>query len=325
MFTRRQTLGASLGAPLAGALLAAPALAQPTWPNRPVRFVIPFAPGGPVEIPARFIAEHLTRRLGQPFIVETRPGAGSALGTRSVIASTDGHNFLFTTSAVSILPAIMRDPGYDPFADLLPVTLVTEAPMGVLVRPDSPIKDLNDLMAKVRAQPGSVTFGTAGIGATTHMAGELLKARAGVDLLHIPYRGAGQSVAALYAGDTDLLIVGLLEVMQHVREGRLRALAVTSPQRSPAMPDVPSLAEVAPGYGVTIWYAMFAPRGTPDSVVAKLAEEMAPLARGTSLAERVIASGAQLPLSGPGPLAERMRVEVPMWKAIAAAARIQAE
>lgn len=315
--TRRALMGA------AATLLPLPAVAQANWPTKPVRFIIPFAPGGPVEIPARFIAEHLQRRLGQPFIVETRPGAGGLLGTRAVMATPDAHNFLFTTSAITILPAVMRDPGYDPIADFMPVSIVLDAPMGVLVRPDSPIRDLADLVARAKARPGSISFATAGNGATTHMGGELFKARAGIDLLHVPYRGAGQSVTALYAGDTDLLIVGLLETMSHVREGRLRAIAVTSPQRSPVLPDVPSLAEAAPGYGVTIWYAMFAPKGTPQAVVDTLAAEMAPLAQGSSLAQRLEAAGAKLVLSGPGPLGERMRVEVPMWKAIAESANIR--
>ncbi len=319
---RRALMGA------AATLLPLPAVSQPApsqanWPSKPVRFIIPFAPGGPVEIPARFIAEHLQRRLGQPFIVETRPGAGGLLGTRAVMATPDAHNFLFTTSAITILPAVMRDPGYDPIADFMPVSIVLDAPMGVLVRPDSPIRDLADLVARAKARPGSISFATAGNGATTHMGGELFKARAGIDLLHVPYRGAGQSVTALYAGDTDLLIVGLLETMSHVREGRLRAIAVTSPQRSPVLPDVPSLAEAAPGYGVTIWYAMFAPKGTPQAVVDTLAAEMAPLAQGSSLAQRLEAAGAQLVLSGPGPLGERMRVEVPMWKTIAESANIR--
>jgi tripartite-type tricarboxylate transporter receptor subunit TctC len=209
--SRRTLLGAAASLPLLRPGLAA--AQAPAWPNRTSRFLIPFAPGGPVEVPARFIAEHLTRRLGQPFIVETRPGAGGLLGLRQVLASTDGHTFLFTTSAVSILPAVMRDPGYDPFTDLMPVSIISEAPMGVLVRPDSPIRDLADLVARAKARPGSISFGTAGNGATTHMAGELFKARAGIDLLHVPYRGAGQSVTALYAGDTDLLIVGLIETM----------------------------------------------------------------------------------------------------------------
>jgi len=318
--SRRAILGA------AAAIPARPAAAQPApWPTRPVRFIVPFAPGGPVEIPGRFIAEHLARRLGQPFLVETRPGAGGVLGLRAVLSARDGHSFLLTTSAVAILPAVAPDAGYDPIADLMPVTVVSESPVGLLTRPDSPIRDPADLLARARARPGGVSFATAGNGTTTHMAGELLRARAGVDLLHVPYRGAAQSVNALYAGDVDTLFVGLAEAMGHVRDGRLRALAVTSPERSPALPDVPSLAEAAPGYGVTIWYGLFAPPGTPDAVVARLAAEMAPLARGTPLADRMEASGARLVLSGPDALAARMRAEVPEWAAIARAAGIRIE
>ncbi|WP_426955537.1 Bug family tripartite tricarboxylate transporter substrate binding protein [Muricoccus radiodurans] len=319
---RRALIGAAAAAPLLPG--AARAQARP-WPTRPVRFIIPFAPGGPVEVPARPIADHLGQRLGQPFIVETRPGAGGALGIQHVVASNDGHTLLFTTSSVAILPALMRDPGYDPFRDLVPITMISDAPMALLSRPDGKVRDLADLIARSRAQPGSVSFASSGTGSTTHLAGELLKARAGVELLHIPYRGAGQAVNALYAGDTDLLVTGLIETIPHVREGRLRAVAVTSAERSPALPDVPSLAEVAPGYAITIWYCLFGPRGTPDAVVTRIAEEVAPLAQGSLLAQRLEDSGAKLLLTGPGPLTERMRVEVPQWKDIAERANIRQE
>jgi tripartite-type tricarboxylate transporter receptor subunit TctC len=309
-----------------GLSLARPALAQGrAWPTRPVRFIIPFAPGGPVEVPARPIAEHLGKRLGQPFIVETRPGAGGALGVQTVVTSTDQHTLLFTTSSVAILPALMRDPGYDPFRDLVPITLISDAPMALLARPDSHIRDLADLAAKSREKPGSISFASSGSGSTTHLAGELLKARAGVELLHIPYRGAGQAVNALYAGDTDLLVTGLIETIPHVRDGRLRAIAVTSAERSPALPDVPALSEIAPGYGMSIWYAMFGPRDTPESVVARIAEEVAPLAQDSesAMARRLEASGVKLLLTGPAPLAERLRLEVPQWKEIAATSGIR--
>jgi tripartite-type tricarboxylate transporter receptor subunit TctC len=290
-----------------------------------VRFVVPFAPGGPVEVPARFIADHLSKKLGQSVIVEARPGAGGALGIQHVLQAGDGHTILFTTSSVTILPALQRDPGYDPFRDLVPVTLVSEAPMALLARPDWPVRDLKDFVAQAKARPAHFSFGSSGSGSTTHLAGELLKVRAGIDILHVPYRGAGQAVNALYAGDTDLLVTGLIETIPHVREGRLRAIAVTSAARSPALPDVPAIAEVAPGYAMVIWYAMLAPRGTPPEVVEKLAREVAPLREGTELARRMEESGARLPLDGPGPLAERLREEVPLWKQVAAAAGIRPE
>jgi tripartite-type tricarboxylate transporter receptor subunit TctC len=313
-------------AALAAAAPAAHAQGQSRpWPSRTVRFVVPFAPGGPVEVPARFIADHLSRKLGQSVIVEARPGAGGALGIQHVVQAGDGHTILFTTSSVAILPALQRDPGYDPFRDLVPVTLVSEAPMALLARPDWPVRDLEDFVAQAKARPAHFSFGSSGTGSTTHLAGELLKVRAGIDILHVPYRGAGQAVNALYAGDTDLLVTGLIETIPHVREGRLRAIAVTSATRSPALPDVLAIAEVAPGYSMVIWYAMLAPRGTPPEVVEKLAREVAPLREGTELARRMEESGARLPLDGPGPLAERLREEVPLWKQVAAAAGIRAE
>jgi tripartite-type tricarboxylate transporter receptor subunit TctC len=306
------------------AALARPAVAQ-GWPTRPVRFVIPFAAGGPVELPARFIAERLTTTLGQPVLVEARPGAGGALGIQAVLAANDGHTLLFTTSSVVILPALMRNPGFDPVQDLLPVSLVSDAPMALLARADWPVRDLADLLRQARARPGHFSFGSSGAGSTTHLAGELLKVRAGIDLLHVPYRGAGQAVNALYAGDTDLLVTGLIETLRHVRDGRLRAIAVTSATRSPVLPDVPAIAEQVPDYAMSIWYAMFAPRGTPPEVVDRLARELAPLRSGNRLAEQMEASGAELLLDGPAPLAARVAREVPQWKALVTAARITVE
>jgi tripartite-type tricarboxylate transporter receptor subunit TctC len=309
-----------------GAALALPAAARAqSWPTRPVRFVIPFAAGGPVEVPARLLADRLGAALGQPVIVETRPGAGGSLGIQAVVQSNDAHTFLFTTSSVVILPALMRNPGYDPFTDLVPISQITDAPMAFVARQDWPVKDLAELLRLAKQNPGKYSFGSSGAGSTTHLGGELLKVRAGIDLLHVPYRGAGQAVNALYAGDTDLLVTGLIETQRHVREGRLRAIAVTSAQRSPVLPDVPAVAEQVPDYAITIWYCMFGPRGTPPAVVQRIAEELAKERQGSRLAEQMAASGTTLLLDGPGPLAARVAREVPMWKDLVARAGIQLE
>jgi tripartite-type tricarboxylate transporter receptor subunit TctC len=229
---------------LAGAtLLARPARAQVPWPSRPIRFIVPFAAGGPVEVPARFLADALGRSLGQPVLVEPRPGAGGALGAQAVVQANEAHTLLFTTSSIAILPALMENPGYDPFRDLVPITMVSEAPMVILARPDNAIRDLADLLARARARPGAITYATSGVGSTTHLGGALLGVRAGIDLLHVPYRGAGPAVTALLAGDTDLLVIGTIEALPHVRDGRMRAIAVTGPSRSAALPQVPAVAE----------------------------------------------------------------------------------
>ena len=302
----------------------APAHAQAAWPNRPIRFIVPFAPGGPVEIPARFIADALGSRLGQPVVVETRPGAGGSLGVQAVVQANDPHTLLVTTASVAIVPALMANPGYDPFRDLVPISMVSEAPMVLLAKPDHPIRDLADLLARSRARPGSVSYASSGVGSATHLGGALLGVRAEIELLHVPYRGAGQAINALYAGDTDLMVTGSIEALSHIREGRLKALGVTSRERSASLPDVPAISEAVPGYEMTIWYAMFGPRNTPPEVVARLNREIAPLARGTPLANRMEESGAKLLLDGPERLAERLRVEVPMWREVVAKAGIQA-
>lgn len=307
------------------ALLPIAARAQPAWPSRAIRFIVPFAPGGPVEVPARFIADSLSGTLGQPVVVEARPGAGGALGVQTVVQANDPHTLLFTTSSVAILPGLMRDPGYDPLRDLVPITMVSEAPMVLLAKPDNPIRDLDDLLRRAKAEPGRISYASSGAGSTTHLAGALLGVRAGVDLLHVPYRGAGQAVNALYAGDTDMLVTGTIEALPHVRDGRLKAIAITSAARMAALPDVPAIGEKVPGYAMTIWYAMLGPRGTPPQVVERLAREVAPLATGTPLARRMEESGARLLLDGPQRLAERLRTEVPLWKEVAAAAGIRAE
>ena len=320
--TRRAALSA-LG--VTAAALTAPALAQTAWPSRTIRLIVPFAPGGPVEVPARFLADHLSRSLGQAVLVETRPGAGGSIGAREVVQANDPHTLLVSTTGVAIAPALMRNPGYDPLADLTPLTVISDAPMVLLCKPDHPIRNLAELIARAKAQPGAITYATSGVGSTTHMGGALFGVRAGIDLLHVPYRGAAQATTATLAGDTDLLVVGTIEALPHLRDGRLRAIAVTSGDRVGAMPGVPSIGEAVPGFDLSIWYAMFGPRNTPPEVVARIAREVAPLARGNVLAERMEASGAKLLLDGPARLAERMRVEVPQWREVAQAAGIRAE
>lgn len=309
---------------MAAAGLPRPGHAE-AWPSRPVRFIIPFAAGGPVELPGRFLADRLTQTLGQPVLVETRPGAGGALGIQAVLQANDGHTLLFTTSSVVILPALMRDPGYDPIRDLVPITQISDAPMALVARVDWPVRDLRDFLQQAKARPGQFSFASSGAGSTTHLAGELLKVRAGIDILHVPYRGAGQAVNALYAGDTDLLVTGLIETLRHVREGRLRAIAVTGATRSPVLPDVPAIAELVPDYEISIWYGLFGPRGTPQPVVDRLAQELATQRTGTRLAEQMAASGAELLLDGPAPLAARVEREVPRWKELVASAGIRIE
>jgi tripartite-type tricarboxylate transporter receptor subunit TctC len=308
------------------AALAGPAFAQAGWPTRPIRFVSPFAPGGPQEVPARIIADHLSQRLGQPVIIESRPGAGSAVGTQFVAREPDGHSFLVTTTSFATLPAIMKDPGFDPFADLVPVTLISESSLLLAARADAPFADFAGLLAAAKARPGRISVGSAGIGSSTHLAMALLQSRAGIELLHVPYRGVTQSLTALLAGDINLWTGDPSIPAAQLQEGKIRPLAVTTAARSPALPDVPAIGEAVPGYAVPFWFALLGGKATPPEAVAVLMRELTPLrAADSPLARRMAQLGATLLLTGPEALTARLRQEVPQWKQVAAATGITPE
>ncbi|WP_149535690.1 Bug family tripartite tricarboxylate transporter substrate binding protein [Siccirubricoccus phaeus] len=327
---RRDLLISSLALPglalpaLAQPALAQPALAQPRWPNRPLRFVVPFAAGGPVEIPARFLAEALAPVLGQPVVVETRGGAGGAVGAQAVIASQDGHTFLFTTGAIAIQPALQPEIGYDPQKDLVPVSLISEAPMGFAARPNGRVKDLPGLIALAKADPGAVTIGSSGNGTTTHMVSALFALRAGIEWTHVPYRGGGQMVGAFLGGDIDLMSVDLATGMPHAKEGRAVFIGQSGTARSPVIPDVPCLQEVVPGAALSIWFALLGPKGTPPEVVQKLAGALAGF-RTSALAGLMAQNGGALLLTPPEALAARLNTELPLWRQVVAQAGLKAD
>ncbi len=311
---------------LAGTTLCRAAIAQPfRWPQRTVRFIVPFAPGGPVEVPARFIADYLTPRLGQNVIVEARPGAGGALGIQLVAQSTDQHSLVFTTGSVAILPSLQKNPGYDPIRDLTPVSVISESAMAINVRTESAIRDLNDLLARARAVPGRITFGSSGVGTTTHLLGELLKVRAEIDMLHVPYRGTGQGLGALYAGDVDLLLTDASVPIPHIRDGRMRTIAVSSAAPITALPGVPTVASAVPGFSMVLWFALLGPANLPPQAVELLAREIDPLRDTSVLAQRMEAAGGKLLVTGPEELAERIRQEVPLWRQVVRMAGITPE
>jgi tripartite-type tricarboxylate transporter receptor subunit TctC len=257
-------------------------------------------------------------------VVENRSGAGGALGIRTVAQATDGHTLLHTTSAVAVLPALQRDPGFDPMSDLLPITMTAASPIMLVVRADSPLRDFAAYLAKARAEPGRVSFGSSGIGTTVHLAGELLRARASLDLLHVPYRGSSPSATALLAGEVDSSFLSPIEVLPHIQGGRMRALACCARNRTPLLPDAPSITELVPEYdGVQLWFALFGPRDLTAGTVATLMRELAPLRTGAPLAERMAEVGADTLLDGPDILAARLRAEVPLWRSIAERAGIR--
>lgn len=312
---------------LAGAAVAVarPSCAAEPWPSRPTRIIVPFAPGGTTDIPARIIAEYLQRQLGKPFVVENRSGGGGAVGIRAAVQSTDGHTLLHSTSSVAVVPALQRDPGFEPIADLVPITMTAASPILLVVRENSPFRDFAGYLARARAEPGKVSFSSSGIGTTVHLAAEVLRARGRVDLLHVPYRGSAPSATAVLAGEVDSGFLSPIEVLPHIRAGRMRALANCALTRT-LLSDVPTIAEYVPDYdGTQLWFALFGPRGLPPEVVALLMRELAPLREASVLTERMAEVGAATLLDGPGPLAARMEVEVPLWKSIVEAAGIPRE
>ncbi|MDB5372443.1 MAG: transporter [Belnapia sp.] len=330
--TRRGFGVALLAAPaLAAPALVTPALATaafaqaPAWPNRPVRLISPFAPGGPQDVPARFFVEALTPKLGQPLVYDSRAGAGGAVGMQHVAQATDGHSFLITSNAVATLPAIRRDLGFDPFIDLLPVTLVMQSPFTFVVRADGPAS-FAAFLDQARAAPNRLTFGSSGVGASTHLTMALLMQQAEVALTHVPYRGAQLVMSALLAGDIDCFVGDLSVPLEHIRAGTARCIAVTTAARAPLLPEVPAAGELVPGFASTLWYGLFAARATAPEAVRRMLAELQPLRDPNGeLTRRLEERGAELLLTGPGPLAARLRDEVPQWRAVVAAAGIRAE
>lgn len=311
---------------LAIAWAAAPAAAQEAWPARPIRLVIPFAPGGPIDTVGRMIGEKLRERLGQPFIIDNRAGAGGSIGLRAVVQSpADGYAFVLTSSSLAILPALYANLGFDPRTDLAPISLVAEIATTIVVRADHRFGSLQALLDEAKANPGSVTYGTSGIGSSNHLSGAMLAATARLDLTHVPYRGAAQAMNALYSGDIDVVFASTVETLSHARDGRARILAVTTAQRIAALPEVPAAVEIVRGYIAPNWFAMAAPRGLPAPILARLTAELAALRTDADFRARFATLGAEPLMSAPDILAARLAEDVPTWRRVAAEAGIRAE
>jgi tripartite-type tricarboxylate transporter receptor subunit TctC len=292
----------------------AQALAQ-EWPAGTVRIVVPYAAGGPVDFPARLLIDRLVAQTKGVFILENRPGAGGSIGLQSVMqAAPDGGTFLFTTSSVTMVPTIYPKLGFDPLRDLTAISLITEVPISLAVRADSPVRDLADLIAKAKAAPGKYTYASGGVGTGNHLAGELLKKMAGIDLLHVPYRGVAPALNALYAGDIDMMFASTIETVNRARDGGIRVLGVGTPQAIPELPDAPAIADTVPGYHMTNWYALFGPRGLPAGIVERLATELPKAREDPTLREKAATVGMTLILTPPDALRARIEVEVPRWK-----------
>jgi len=257
-------------------LVAIGGAAAQSYPTHPIRWIIGFPPGGPTDVLVRIMGDWLSHRLGQPVVVENKPGAASSIATEAVInSSPDGYTIGSVTSANAINATVnKRTLQFDYLKQLVPVSGMSQGPSVLVVNPSLPASNVAELIAYAKANPGKINFGSPGIGSTGQLAAELFKAMAGVDLVHVPYRGAAPAMADLMAGHVQVVFDSMVSVLPHVEGGRVRALAVTSKARSPLLPDLPAIAETLPGYEAIIWFGVGVPRGTPPEVIARLNREI---------------------------------------------------
>ncbi|MBY0337832.1 MAG: tripartite tricarboxylate transporter substrate binding protein [Acetobacteraceae bacterium] len=317
------------------ALLAAPLLApglaaaQAAWtPDRPIRLLVPFAAGGPTDVVARLMADALAARFPQRVVVENRAGGGTIPAAEAVArAPKDGTTLLFTTVTHAVLRALHgRALPFDPLVDFAPVALVGVVPMVILVRPDAPVRDVPELLALLRREPGRHSYGSSGAGGSSHLGVELLKAMTGTDISHIPYRGTAPAVADLLGGRVLLVMDSVATGAAQVRQGALRGLATTAERPSAALPDLPTVAAAVPGFAATTWNAVLAPAGTPDGAVAAVSAALAEAARRPDIAARLLELGVEVPADmSPPATAAFIRAEAAKWEDLVARANIRAD
>ena len=311
---------------IALALLASiPAWAQ-HFPSRPVRMVVPLAAGGPVDIVARIVAARLTEQLGQQVIVDNRPGAGGSVGGELVArALPDGHSVLLASNGtLAIAPNLMKLP-YEVGRDLTPVTLVGTSPQVLVVHPALSAGSVKELIALARSRPGTINFASSGQGSTSHLASELFKSAAKIQITHVPYKGASPALTELMAGGTQMMITGVSSTLPYLKSGRLRALGVTSLKRIPALPDTPAIAEVLPGYEVTTWYGLLTTAGTPALAVARLHQEAVKAAASADVKSRLASAGVDAETSSPDKFLAMIRAETLKWGKLIKAAGVTAQ
>jgi len=298
------------------ALLAAPAaLAQQAYPQKPIRYVVPFPAGGIADIFARIIGARLTERWGQPVVVENRAGAGGNIGADVVAKSApDGYTLLMGsigTQAVNV--SLFRSMPYDPAKDFTAVALVLEAESLLALHPSVAAGTPAELIALARAQPGKLTYGSAGVGTASHLAGELFKSMARVDITHVPYKGNVPAITDLLSGQTQMVFATMPTVLPHVKAGKLKGVAVLGASRSPAVPDVPAMAEALPGFEVNNWIGTFGPAGLHAGIASRLNAEILALMRTPEIQQRLLAEGARFTPMAPARFAEFVAAETAKW------------
>jgi tripartite-type tricarboxylate transporter receptor subunit TctC len=311
---------------LLGLFAAIAAWAQ-DWPAKPVRFIVPYPPGGGTDVIARIMQNRLSEALGQPIVIENRGGAGGAVGTEAAAKSApDGYTFLFTLSSHTINPLLYKL-NFDIERDFTPVSLIVSVPQLIAAYPGAPIKSMEDVVATAKAHPGKLHFASVGNGTPSHIAGELLKLKTGIDIVHVPYKGGGPAVADTLGGQVWVLIVTMPAAMSHVRAGKLRALAVTTIKRNPGAPEIPTVAEALKirDYEVDSWYAMFAPAKTPAPIVARMQKEIARTIQLPDVKQKLLEQGGDTVGSTPEELDRVVKGELRKWAEVIRDAKIKVD
>src|SRR6266496_3326223 len=315
--------------------LAAGAVALPTlslvasaetYPSRPVHWIVSFAAGGPNDIVARIVGQYLSDHLGQQFVIENRTGAGGNVGMQSALSSApDGYTIAFVGPNYAINPALYEKLPFDFIRDSVPVAGIMRLANVMEVHPAVPANNVAEFIAYAKANPGKINFASGGVGTSPHLSGELLKAMTGVNLVHVPYRGTAPALSDLLAGQVQVLFDNIPGSIGHIKTGKVRALAVTAPKRVAAIPDVPTIGETVPGYEVSIWYGIAAPRGTPPEIVGKLNQAVNAVLADPKLQARLAELGGELMPMTPAEFGKLVAEETERWGKLIRAANIKAE
>jgi tripartite-type tricarboxylate transporter receptor subunit TctC len=303
----------------AGAITASgvrPALGQ-SYPARPIRWVVGYPPGGTTDVLARLVAEPLGRRLGQQVYIENRPGAGNNIGTEAVVnAEPDGYTILLVNPANGINATLYRRLNFDFARDIAPVAGITRSPNIMEVTPSLPVRTVAEFIAYCKANPGKINMASSGLGTSVHMSGELFKAMTGIDMVHVPYRGAGPALVDMLSGQAHVLFDNLPSSIEHVRSGGLRALGVTTAERSPALPDVPTVAETVPGYEASAWFGIGAPRQTPPELIGRLNREVNAVLEEPAMVKKLADLGGAPWRLTPAEFGRAIADEIAKWKKV---------
>lgn len=310
---------------IAIALFSSAAIAQ-AYPAKPIRLISPWSPGGPAEALARTVTIKMSEALGQPFVIESKGGANGTIGTTFVAkAPPDGYTILLShLGPTAISPALQKDMPYDSIKDFEPISQVVSGPTLLVVRNDLPVKNVAELVAYAKANPGKLSYGSVGVGSTTHLAGEMLNMTAGIDTLHVPYKGSTPILVDLMGGRVAFAFIGISGSLQQARAGQIRAIAISTLQRSASAPDIPAVAETLPGFELNSWYGMMAPAGTPKAIVNRLSQELGKALRMADVIEWMKQNGLDPRGTTPEEHGAYIRSEIAKWAKIVKDAKITA-